>query len=70
MDYKELKEKMLLTDEEMEIAVNIWRNEDWATRYISLNHGHYEDILPVIAKAQLDKALNIRVKVVGHWEIY
>ena len=48
---------ILLTDEEMEIAVNKWKNEDWATRHIRLDRGHYEDVLPLIAKAQLKKAL-------------
>jgi len=44
----------ILSEEEMVIAVNKWKNEDWATRYISLSRGHYEDILPVVAKAQRD----------------
>lgn len=45
----------LLTPEEGEAAVNEWVNEDWATRYIQLNRGHWEYIVPVIAKAQLAK---------------
>ena len=52
-----MMDNLLLTGEEMEIAVNKWRNEDWATRYVRLNRGHYEDILPVIAQAQLDKII-------------
>ena len=44
----------ILSQEEMVIAVNKWKNEDWETRYISLSRGHYEDILPVVAKAQRD----------------
>ena len=45
-------ESRWLTKEETEIAVNKWKNEDWATRYIRLNRGHYEEVLPLIAKAQ------------------
>ena len=44
----------LLSDEEGEIAVEKWVNEDWETRYIRLSRGHWEDIIHVIAQAQLD----------------
>jgi len=54
----------LLTPEEGEAAVNEWVNEDWATRYIQLNRGHWEYIVPVIAKAQLAKQGNEEAKTV------
>ena len=49
----EVDKLTVIDDEELEIAVNEWVNEDWAVRYIRLNRGHYGDILPIIAKAQL-----------------
>lgn len=51
-----MAEKNELTPEEGEIAVNKWLNEDWATRYIRLSRGHWEDIIPVITEAQLAKS--------------
>jgi len=43
----------LLTQEEGEAAVREWINEDYETRVLSLSRGHWEDIVLVIAKAQL-----------------
>lgn len=49
------KEKLLLTQEEGEAAVEVWVKADWSTRAISLNCGHWEHIVPVIAQAQVAK---------------
>lgn len=49
----------LLTPEEGERAVDEWTKEDWDTRYISLNRGHWEDIVLVVAKAQLAKSREV-----------
>lgn len=46
-------------------------NEDWSTRYISLNRGHWEEVVPVIAKAQDAHTASIveteTLKKVGGW---
>ena len=46
------EDKLLLTQEEGEAAVREWMDED-ETRVVSLSRGHWEDIVLVIAKAQL-----------------
>ncbi|KKK81226.1 hypothetical protein LCGC14_2815610 [marine sediment metagenome] len=46
-----------LKQEELEIVVGKWVSEDWANRYIRLNRGHYEDILPIVAQAAHDNVL-------------
>jgi len=47
----------ILTDEEAEVAVREWADED-PTRAVRLSRGHWEDIVPVISKAQLAKLRN------------
>ncbi|KKM93460.1 hypothetical protein LCGC14_1208110 [marine sediment metagenome] len=47
----------ILDDEKLEAVVDEWCHEDWATRYTSLNRGHYEDILPIVAQAQAKYAM-------------
>jgi len=42
----------ILTPERINQEVGQWVQEDWAVRYIRLNRGHWEDIAPIIAKAQ------------------
>lgn len=42
----------LLNEEEMEKLIMEWAHENWSTRIISLNRGHYEDVLPIIRDAQ------------------
>lgn len=46
-----------LTRDETEIVINKWKNQDWATRHISLNRGHWEDITPLVAHASSQKTL-------------
>lgn len=45
----------LLTEEEIEEVIGRWVDQDYSTRSISLNRGHWERIAPIIAQAQLDK---------------
>ena len=42
----------VLTQEEGEKEVNDWMNKDWSLRFIQLNRGHWEYIIPIIAQAQ------------------
>ena len=44
---------ILLTKAEISTVVQAWVDEDWESRTISLNRGHWEDIAPVIAQEQL-----------------
>lgn len=52
---------MLLTQEEAEKAVDEWASQDWSTRIIQLNRGHWEAIVLVVAQAQLDKLKRLRI---------
>jgi len=52
----------LLTQEEGEAAVREWMDEDYPTRAVSLSRGHWEDIVLVIAKAQLTRGQKARPK--------
>lgn len=45
----------LLTQEEGEQAVRDWAAKDWSVRWTRLERGHWEDIVLVIAQAQLAK---------------
>ena len=45
----------LLTEEEAKKAVDKWLEEDFPVRAISLNQGHWEDVVFVIAYAQARK---------------
>ena len=47
----------LLTQTEGEKAVVDWVKQDWATREISLNRGHWEEIVPILVQAQLRKVV-------------
>ena len=47
----------LLTEEEAKKAVDKWLEEDFPVRAISLNRGHWEDVVFVIAYAQARKLL-------------
>lgn len=47
----------LLTPEEIKKAVKRWTDKDWAIHTISLNRGHWEDIAPILACAQLAKVI-------------
>ena len=53
-----------LSDDEIEIVVNQWVNEDWATRYIRLNRGHWEDIAPIVARRAEAEIIRQMVKLV------
>lgn len=53
------REELLLTQEEGEAAIQKWKNEDWALREIRLGRGHWEDIVPVLAEAQVDKFIRL-----------
>ena len=44
---------ILLTKTEIAAVVKAWVDEDWESRTIRLNRGHWEDIAPVIAQAQI-----------------
>lgn len=57
----------LLTPEEGEVVVNKWMNEDWATRYIRLNSGHWEEVVSLIAKAQDTKTRQATLREVGQF---
>jgi len=50
-------EKSLLTDEEIKEAEEKWIAGALPEQMISLGRGHYEDITPIIAQAQLQKIL-------------
>lgn len=52
-------ENVLLTQEEGEAAVNTWRDEDYLRREFSLGRGHWEDIVLVIARAQVEKFIRL-----------
>ena len=53
----------LLTDQEIQKVVDAWVKEDWSVRHIALNRGHWEDIPPIVAKAQDAKTL----RAMGKW---
>ncbi len=55
MTLEELREKALLTEDEIEKVVDAWIAEDWSLRSVQLDRGHWEYIAPVISKAQQDK---------------
>ena len=46
---------ILLTEEEAKGAVDKWLAEDFSSRVISLSRGNWEQIVPVIARAQAKK---------------
>mgnify|MGYP001563094513 CR=1 FL=1 len=54
--------KWLLTDEEGEKAVGKWIAQDFSVRCISLGRGNWEQLVPVIARAQL---LKVAEKIAG-----
>jgi len=41
-----------LTEGEAIKIVAAWEAEDFSTRFISLNRGHWEQLVPIIAEAQ------------------
>ncbi len=49
------REELLLTQEEGEKAVYEWVDKDFSVRFITIERGHWEDIVPVLAQAALAK---------------
>lgn len=48
----ETDDKGILTEAALKQIIEDYINQDFAARAISLNRGHYEDLLPLIAEAQ------------------
>ena len=44
-----------ISDDQIQEAVRKWIDEDYSTRSISLDRGHWEYIAPVIADAQMEE---------------
>lgn len=64
-----------ITKEQAEQAVKLWVDEDYSTRSIQLDRGHWEYIVPVIADLQLqadlqsvDKCHNEIQDMLAYWQ--